>query len=380
MFFALGFLAPLTGQSHLLNMTEVAVLAQGDGSVRFSLDIDLSRSMASPEAYFELANSLEQQTHGPMWQRIGDAIRLENQGQRIPLVFVGAENPRNYTQRDFFDPLIWPKVRLIYASEPRPTGGDYAIGVTFTSAFFFEEPIAVAMSAEQHERRINRWLVTDQKSPVLSVANMAAADTPRLAKSDVLAMLGAGFAHVLPGGIDHLLFLLGLSWLIASVKKLVAAVTLFTLAHCTSLLAASYKLVELNPLFIEVAILATIVWLGLGLLRSTRWGGAESGRTQTLASPGYGAVFFFGLIHGLGFANAFLALAITENVVAQLVAFNVGVELAQILFIALCAGVLFWLRRSGKSFRTSSLLIGGVLVIPPSVWAGRIISNAIYAA
>ena len=70
-------------------MTEATVRVERDGLVNLLLEIDLSRSMATSEDYFTLASSLEQSQGLPLWQRIGDAIRLENEGQRVPLTFMG---------------------------------------------------------------------------------------------------------------------------------------------------------------------------------------------------------------------------------------------------------------------------------------------------
>mgnify|MGYP007000053688 len=79
------------------------------------------------------ASSLEQ-SHGlPLWQRIGGAMKVENGGQHVPLTFMGAERVKNYTLEDFLDPLVWPRVRLRYASQQRLAPQDFALDVTFTS-------------------------------------------------------------------------------------------------------------------------------------------------------------------------------------------------------------------------------------------------------
>jgi hypothetical protein len=380
-----GIAQPPSAHAHLLNMTEVDLLAQRDGSVQLTVNIDLSRSMQSPQAYFELADTLERPDHRALWQRIGDAIVLQNSAlrlgqQRVPLVFVKAENPDNYTQRDFSDPLIWPKVLLTYRSQGQPAVADYALGITFTSGFFFEEPISVAMASERHPTRINRWLVTDQTSPQFMGGPAGTPADQPLNVQDLGIMLASGFAHVLPVGVDHLLFLLGLSLLIVSVKKLVAAVSLFTLAHCISLLASSFKIIELPPLLIELAILGTIVWLGLRLLgwRLTRpWQRSAIPSDQVPASLSYLSVFFFGLIHGLGFSNAFLAFAITENILSQLVAINVGVELAQILFIVASSLLLHRLLLPRVGAVRMHGFVGWPLIILPSLWVALLLVRSL---
>ena len=149
----------------------------------------------------------------------------------------------------------------------------FALDVTFTSTFFFEEPIALAMTSERHQRRISRWLVTDQKSPVFSGENRVIANAEPAALANLLPMMRNGFGHVLPGGVDHLLFLLGLSALIISIKRLAAVSSLFVFAHCVSLVASSYRVVEIDSLLIELGILGTIAWLGLRLLKVRKLSG-----------------------------------------------------------------------------------------------------------
>ena len=181
--------------------------------------------------------------------------------------------------------------------------------------------------------------------------------------------------HVLPKGIDHLLFLLGLSWLIIGVRKLIAVVSLFTLAHCISLLAASYRLIEVNSLLIELAILGTISWLGLHILQRRRLSDNGYQSAVTIDTLGYGIIFVFGLIHGLGFSTAFLALDIYDNIIIQLLAFNVGVEFAQIICITIFTTVFFRLKDSTNLSSAASFVAGWLLVTTPLAWALFLVSN-----
>ena len=233
------------------------------------------------------------------------------------------------------------------------------------------------MTSERHQRRISRWLVTDQKSPVLSGENLVAANEEATTMASVFPMIRKGFEHVLPGGIDHLLFLVGLSWLIVGIKRLVAVVSIFTFAHCVSLLAASYRVVEIDSLLIELGILGTIAWLGLRLLQTRRPSATADVQALTRNAPGYWAIFSFGLVHGLGFSNAFLALDITENLVIQLIAFNAGVEFAQIVFIALLTALFFRLRGHSNRLTSVSWMIGWLLILAPLVWAGVLLTYAV---
>ena len=114
---ALVILVPLFSnfaKSHLLNMTEAGLSVDREGFVLMNLNIDLSRSMETSEAYFELAANPEQSSNLAIWTSIGDAIKVENAGQRVPLIFIEAGSEKSYALKDFLDPLTWPKLRITF--------------------------------------------------------------------------------------------------------------------------------------------------------------------------------------------------------------------------------------------------------------------------
>lgn len=348
---------PLGAGAHLLNMTEVQVLAQTDGTIQVTTKIDLSRSMASPSAYYALTQNLSAPEHAPIWEQIGNAIILRNFDQRLGLKFAGASPAAEHPLQDFTDPLIWPRVMVRFTSVNQPAVGEYAISVKLSPDFLFEEPISVAMASEVHDNRLSRWLITEQTSPALRPTQDLLRSSSELTVAEMLIMVREGVLHVIPAGIDHLLFLLGLSLMIVGVGRLVATITLFTVAHCLSLLAASFKIVEIPLTMVELLILATIVWLGVSLVRHAK------------PRISHGLVFAFGLLHGLGFSSAFLALGITEHVVLQLVAFNLGVELAQVGFILLCVFAARSLKQRVPSPERLNQGVGWSLVLLPLLWA-----------
>lgn len=360
---------PVSAHAHLLNMTHADLLLQSEGQVALTVRLDLSRSMDSPADYYALANSLGDVRHAPLWQRVGNAIVLRNGEERIPLVFDAAVQADDYVYEDFSNPLTWPRVVVTYTSRGRLDTDRYALNLTFTPDFFFEEPIAVSLGSQTHEHRLSRWLVTDQQSPSLIHSASASVRAAQLTSSALVAMAQHGFFHVIPSGMDHLLFLLGLSLLIFSVKKLIVTITLFTLAHCVALLAAVYRLIEISPLIIELGILATIMWLGLRVV-------GQRSVDKNEAEISFAAIFLFGLLHGLGFSNAFLALAITENVLGQLIAFNLGVEFAQILFVVVSVWIIARLRQTQVRATRINGFFGGMLIALPGGWGTYLLIQA----
>ena len=136
-------------------------------------------------------------------------------------------------------------------------------------------------------------------------------------------------------------------------------------------------MVEINSLLIELGILGTIAWLGLRLLQARRPFATADVRALTRNAPGYGTIFSFGLVHGLGFSNAFLALDITENLVIQLIAFNAGVEFAQIFLIILFTALFSRVRGHSDRLGSVPLMIGWLLILASLVWAGVLLTYAV---
>ncbi len=139
---------------------------------------------------------------------------------------------------------------------------------------------------------------------------------------------GLGLEHILEG-LDHLLFVLALLLLIRDWRMLVGAVTAFTVAHSLSLAAASLGWIVVPPPPVEVVIALSIMFLAAELLRPA---GEEKRLTERYP---WTVAFAFGLLHGLGFARALLDIGLPEgDVPLALLAFNIGVEAGQLLFIA----------------------------------------------
>lgn len=137
-----------------------------------------------------------------------------------------------------------------------------------------------------------------------------------------------GVDHILTG-IDHLLFVLMLLLLIRDWRTLLGAVTAFTVAHSLSLAAASLGWIVVPAPPVEAIVALSIAFLAAELLHPP---GEEKRLTERYP---WIVAFAFGLLHGLGFARALLEIGLPEgDVPLALLAFNVGVEAGQILFIA----------------------------------------------
>ncbi|MEM7708586.1 MAG: HupE/UreJ family protein [Pseudomonadota bacterium] len=138
--------------------------------------------------------------------------------------------------------------------------------------------------------------------------------------------LGLGYVHILPAGMDHILFVLALFLAAQTWGVLLWQVTTFTVAHSVTLGLAAVGLTSPGGTLVEVLIAASIAFVAVENL----WL-----RGRPVPSWRYLVVFAFGLLHGLGFAGVLLELGMPdEQLVAALVAFNVGVELGQLTVVA----------------------------------------------
>ena len=168
----------------------------------------------------------------------------------------------------------------------------------------------------------------DEEEHVLTPAASAFAINAH-AGAAVPAYLKLGIEHILTG-IDHLLFVFGLLLLSSGWKQLLRTITAFTLAHSITLALTALRLLSVNPQLIEAMVAYSILFLAVELVRKQR--GVE-GLTQR--QP-WIVAFGFGLLHGAAFAGALKEIGLPQhNIPASLFLFNLGVEIGQLLFVAL---------------------------------------------
>jgi hypothetical protein len=147
--------------------------------------------------------------------------------------------------------------------------------------------------------------------------------------SDFQLYLLTGFEHISDlKGYDHILFIMALCavYQLKDWKKLLVLITAFTLGHSITLALATLKIVKVNSAFIEFLIPITILLTCvLNFFRNEK--------TKSESTRYFFAVFF-GLIHGLGFSNFLIALlGNEESLLLPLFAFNLGLEIGQLLIV-----------------------------------------------
>lgn len=184
-----------------------------------------------------------------------------------------------------------------------------------------------------------------------------------------LAYLKLGWEHILDlNGYDHLLFVAALTgiYMAQQWRQLLLLVTAFTLGHSLTLLLSSLEVISLPPAFIEFLIPLTIATTCI-----TNWFATPSRPTDPLPNfwVRYALAFVFGLVHGMGFSNYLKQLFSQGNVIMQLLSFNLGLELGQlvIVFIMLVlSGILLNftpLRQREWNLVLSSFILGLAMVL-----------------
>jgi len=148
--------------------------------------------------------------------------------------------------------------------------------------------------------------------------------------------LTLGFEHILPLGVDHILFVLGLFLLSAQWRPLLLQVSAFTVAHTLTLALSMAGVVSLSPRIVEPLIALSIAYVAI-----------ENIATGDLKPWRPAVVFGFGLLHGLGFAGVLRDLGLPAGeFVPALVAFNLGVEAGQLAVLLLAFALLGWCRKA----------------------------------
>jgi hypothetical protein len=170
-----------------------------------------------------------------------------------------------------------------------------------------------------------------------------------------------GAKHMVTG-YDHLLFLVGVIFFLYRLKDIVLYVSLFTLGHSLTLLAGVLGDIPANAYLIDAVIGLSVVYKGFENIGGFKAFLGWQPNTKV-------AVTIFGLFHGFGLATKLQELAVSqEGLVANIISFNIGVEIGQFLALAAILIALTWWRtRSGylrHAFLTNSLLMfGGFLLI-----------------
>lgn len=207
---------------------------------------------------------------------------------------------------------------------------------------------AAALSNSYQTRTVNQQLAANSQ---LSTTALAIA-------SDYIYQ---GFVHILPKGLDHILFVLALFLFAKRRSTLLWQISAFTLAHTLTLALGIYGIISLPGDIVEPLIALSIVYVGLENIYR-----AKNNKTSHTRMP---IIFAFGLLHGLGFASVLADVGLPPSQYAlSLISFNIGVELGQLTVIALAFISLLPFRAKGWYQTKLVLALNIAIAIVASYW------------
>ena len=261
------------------------------------------------------ANEL-QQAFTSFHQSFLQSIYIRAGDDYIPLQIKSVEvPPTGYTKV--------PRISVIHLTGTLPASADSL--QWYYPEKFGDNAVRVRQVDKQNEQwhwSQWQWLRSDQISEPFSLTEI-------VARKSVFEVIGSyiviGFGHILPNGLDHMLFILGLFLLSTRMRPLLWQVTMFTLAHTITLGLAMNNIIDLPANVVQPLIALSIAYVGI-----------ENVFASELHKSRLVLVFMFGLLHGLGFAGVLADFGMPQDDFAvALISFNVGVELGQIAVISL---------------------------------------------
>jgi len=308
-------LAAVAVSAHEIGTTRVAVTFPQDGSYRVEIVTDasslldkLEAAAGEPRSGASEVNELRERLrrHAPLIPRkvavAFDNVRM-NPAMGIdvtPSADVGGV----------------PGATLILTGPSPADAGTltWSYGWTFAS-------YALRVQTRASGEPATQWLEGgDTSTPV----SLAALPPPISRLQLALRYLALGFTHILPKGLDHVLFVLGVFLLSRRWQPILAQVSAFTIAHSITLALSIYGIVSVSPSIVEPLIALSIAYIAV-----------ENLVLSEMRPWRVGLVFAFGLLHGLGFAGALRDVGLPRSeFVTALVGFNAGVELGQLAAIS----------------------------------------------
>jgi len=199
------------------------------------------------------------------------------------------------------------------------------------------------------------WLEGGQTSAPF---NLGAPSLPVFRLDTARRYLTLGFTHIVPHGLDHMLFVLGIFLLSRRARTVLWQVSAFTVAHSISLALSMYGVINVAPKVVEPLIALSIAYVAI-----------ENIFTSELKSWRVALVFAFGLLHGLGFAGALQELGLPRaEFVTALLAFNAGVEAGQLAVIGTAFLLVGWYCANRAWYRTRVVVPASMMIACMAVY------------
>ena len=310
--------------AHEFTITPATLVVRGDGSFQVDLGLDADALVAGLPLEAPAADVAQAMREIPQ-ERFPDAVDSARDAVRRDIRVLFDERPVDFE-------VSFPHYGTSAAATTDPPTVLGALARL--TGRVPNDSRQVAFRAAKRYKTVSFQLVLPSRSDPLSVVMRPGEASPPFPlvgdersspPGVVVPYLRLGFTHILPKGLDHILFVIGLFLLGAGWRPLLYQVTAFTLAHSVTLALSMQGIVTLPERFVETLIALSISWVAI-----------ENIATSKLMPWRVAIVFGFGLLHGLGFAGVLGELGMPEGrFFAALLAFNLGVELGQLSVLAI---------------------------------------------
>lgn len=320
----LTLLTALSAQAHTFEATDVELTLPGDGTFRVEMTADLDALALGVPWTVDSAELAERLRSLPPEELTRETDRLQETFQRRVRVRLDGE-PVDFDVTFPGPDTPEPEIPTVLGTHAILTGTvpETAEALTFFASRAFP-PVRLTVTDPHRpdaEPVLALVLERGEISPEIPLDGLPEPPGPWETASRYLWL---GFIHIVPAGLDHILFVLGLFLLSARLGPLLWQVTAFTVAHTVTLALSTFGVVSLSPSIVEPLIALSIVYVAV-----------ENCLTKELHPWRPAVVFLFGLLHGLGFAGVLGELGLPPGqAVPALASFNVGVELGQLAVIA----------------------------------------------
>ena len=247
------------------------------------------------------------------WDNISQNIyiKLDGDVQELNLLSIEIINQRNYEVTR--DTIINFHIPL----DKKNTSFSFSMSKKFGSIILREQNLN-----KNVDQLYTNYLNSGDASDLINLNHTVA-----LTKiNSFIKYLFLGIEHIIPKGLDHMLFIIGLFLFSNLIRPLLLQVTMFTIAHTITLVITSLSLITVNASIVEPLIALSIVYIGVENIF----------KKYSNTKIRYYVIFLFGLLHGLGFALVLKDVGLDySNLLMNLVSFNIGVEIAQIFILFL---------------------------------------------
>lgn len=247
---------------------------------------------------------------------------------QVILSFDGTKTPLTITDVEIPEPgyLKVPRISVITLQGKIPQNVE---NITwYYPGHFADNAVRLRQVDEKNEKwhwSSWQWLRKNQPSKPFSLSEVF---NPPSLFDTIQTYTGAGFDHILPKGLDHILFILGIFLLSLKMRPLLWQVTMFTIAHSITLSLSMLNIINIPSSIVEPLIALSIAYIAIEniFIKDNN----KKARNSRLA-----IIFAFGLLHGMGFASMLADFGLPDDAFATaLISFNVGVELGQLFVIA----------------------------------------------